>query len=190
MSASTNSTTQPQHLLVDGFEVARNGQSLSGEVSLKDLPRLRDVLADRSAAPMLTWLLDGVLRERAGSPPQPLLHLTVRGAVPLTCQRCLQTVEQPVNEDVVFRLEHDDTEPTQAELEEDEEVLPLSGPLNVRDLVEDQVLLALPIVPMHTVCPQPLAVADEPGPEQGDRVQPFADLRRLLDAAKSSNNKH
>lgn len=174
---------------LDAFEFARHGRETSGAIALADMPRLRDMLASTDGPP-LRWQLDGVVRERAGVPSELLLQLNVGGKVPLTCQRCLTTVEHPVAENVVFRLEREDAPLTQDELEEAEEVLPLAGPLDLAELVEDQVLLALPIVPMHEVCPRSAINTAAPKREgETDRVQPFADLRRLLDAAKPSGGK-
>ena len=67
-----------------------------------------------------------------------------------------------------------------AEIEDD--VLALSKSLDLRELVEDELLLALPIVPRHDVCPQPLPlpVDSAPAPEDPtERPHPFAALQRL-----------
>jgi uncharacterized protein len=51
-------------------------------------------------------------------------------------------------------------------------------------LVEDELLMALPLVPMHEICPEPvvMGVADEGVPQGEDappRKNPFAELARL-----------
>ena len=76
------------------------------------------------------------------------------------------------------------------EIEDD--VLALPRALDLRELVEDELLLALPIVPRHDGdCPQPLPVpsddlpaasADEP---DGGRPNPFAVLQSLKTGKKS-----
>ena len=43
-------------------------------------------------------------------------------------------------------------------------MLALSRALDLRELVEDELLLALPLVPRHEVCPEPAAVST-PEPE-------------------------
>ncbi len=173
-------------ITVDAFDFAARSGELAGELLPAALPRLADGLAADGEPGRLRWRLRGYLQPRAGQPPQAMLRLEVQGELPLVCQRCLQPSAQPIDEAVNFRLQQGDSTPTQEELDDPDEVLPITGPLNVTELVEDQVLLALPIVPMHAVCPRPLAgMAESPAaPEpSADRRRPFADLRELLDAA-------
>jgi hypothetical protein len=67
-------------------------------------------------------------------------------------------------------------------------LLVLDGPrYPLRELVEDELLLAMPLVPMHAQCPQPipLAAGDRLGtaakaaPQQAPREHPFAALAAL-----------
>ena len=48
----------------------------------------------------------------------------------------------------------------QLDEESEEDVLALSAALDLRELIEDELILALPLVPRHDVCPQPLPQAD------------------------------
>lgn len=173
---------------IDAFGFAARGGELTGELLPAALPRLVDVLAADGDPGGLRWRLRGFLQPRAGQPPQALLRLEVHGALTLVCQRCLHPSAHEVAEAVNFRLQHGESALTQQELDEPDEVLPITGPLNVIELVEDQVLLALPIVPMHAVCPQPLVGGSAPSGEKDalaeDRRHPFAGLRQLLDAAQ------
>jgi uncharacterized protein len=67
----------------------------------------------------------------------------------------------------------------------EEDVLALRSAFDLRALVEDELLLALPLVPRHEVCPQPLP---QPSPQEPDPLQsqeeataphPFAKLAAL-----------
>jgi uncharacterized protein len=58
-------------------------------------------------------------------------------------------------------------------------VLALSKNLDLRELIEDELLLALPLVPRHEDCPQPLRVGHAPDPEPDARPNPFAALGAL-----------
>ncbi|MDP1159869.1 YceD family protein, partial [Klebsiella variicola] len=52
--------------------------------------------------------------------------------------------------------------------------------LDARELIEDELLLALPLVPRHANCPQPLPGAGEQAePEAEQRPNPFAALAAL-----------
>ncbi len=96
----------------------------------------------------------------------------------------------PIDEKVDFRLVANEPELTQAELEAEDEALPATEPVNVLDLIEDQLILALPIVPMHEHCPQGAgaepAHASPVGEEAVERQHPFAHLRELMDRSKKS----
>jgi uncharacterized protein len=67
--------------------------------------------------------------------------------------------------------------------ESEDDVLPLA-PLDVKALVEDELLLALPLVPRHEACPEPLPF--EPGPEAPASEHPFAALAALKRGPASS----
>ena len=98
----------------------------------------------------------------------------------LECQRCLMSVAADVTAQRSFLFVHG--EDTAAELDSDSEddVLALTRSLDVRELIEDELLLALPIVPRHETCPQPLLLASEPdaAPEE-EAPHPFAALAAL-----------
>jgi len=103
-----------------------------------------------------------------------MLHLTVSGTIPLACQRCLEAV--PFDLDVDSRLE---LVPASAELSQDEleddtrDFLPVERELDVVELVEDEILLALPVAPRHEKCGLPGAA------NAGERINPFAKLSGL-----------
>jgi len=110
------------------------------------------------------------------------LHLQARGSVWLTCQRCLQPFAEAMAVDQHIRFVHGEARAEALDAEIDDDVLAVSKALDLRELVEDELLLALPIVPRHGNCPQPLpvplgsAAAPDDVPE---RPHPFAALQRL-----------
>ena len=113
-----------------------------------------------------------------------MLELRVQAVLPMQCQRCLQGSMQEVSDTVLFRLVEQDPELTSDELESEEEALCVRGAMDIRTLVEDQLILALPLVPMHDTCPQPI-VAEGLQSQTSDarvretRASPFAALARL-----------
>ena len=69
-----------------------------------------------------------------------------------------------------------------AELEDD--VLELQRHTDLSELVEDELLLALPLVPRHEDCPEPLPMGELGDPEPAadappERPHPFAALAQL-----------
>ncbi len=157
-----------QQLEIDAHRFVREARLLEGFLELAELPRLHDLVAQ--VAGKLEYRLQGVRGERG----QPRLRLEVNGVLPLICQRCLGVVEQELEIDSLLELVSADSEPTQEELEDDSvDFLPVSGSLDVRALVEDEILLALPVAPRHEACSPPAAA------EAGDEPHPFAALAAL-----------
>ena len=74
-------------------------------------------------------------------------------------------------------------EETAAELDADTEddVLAMTRALDVQALLEDELLLSLPLVPRHLVCPDPLVVPPDGAPDvdTAEKPQPFAALAAL-----------
>ena len=59
-------------------------------------------------------------------------------------------------------------------------MLALERSFDVIELLEDELLLALPLVPRHEACPQPLPMVAEPVEEPAEeRANPFAALEAL-----------
>jgi uncharacterized protein len=69
------------------------------------------------------------------------------------------------------------------QLDEDSEddVLALGPPLDLHELIEDELILALPLVPRHDQCPQPLPMHHDGVQTPADETptHPFAALAAL-----------
>lgn len=141
---------------------------MSGKVPVAALERLADVLAEPAGE--LTWSLAGSSDSRGRS----ILLLTVSGALKLGCQRCLKPLEFAVASDSRLLLVKAGTEWPDDEMEDDGyDAVESSDAMDVLALVEDEVLLALPIAPRHTDCELPGAASKEQEPS------PFAALAQL-----------
>ncbi len=149
----------------DGFAFARDGRVLEGMLAVINLKRLHDLLAEMSGE--VTYRVEGYKGERG----QSMLHLEVNGVLPLACQRCLEAVRFELDVDCHLELIPDGKELSQEELEDDtRDFLPVAGDLDVAELVEDEILLALPVAPRHERCGLPGAA------NAGERINPFAAL--------------
>jgi len=155
--------------VIDGFEFASAGATQQGVLALRDLPRLRDMLA--SDAGEVTYRMQGTRDERG----RPALQLRVEGTLQLRCQRCLEPLS--------FRVEAEDLLVLAATLSEiHAEPADANAPdrivagreMPVRDLVEDELILALPYAPRHESCAPGTAA------EEGRGNSPFAGLRGLM----------
>lgn len=171
----------PEKLDLAAF--AHDGASLQGEWPAASLQRLADAAALEAPArewPPLGWSLHGEIRRPKAAAPQTWLHLTASAQVALTCQRCLQPVQETVEVDRWFRFVDTEAEAAALDVDSDDDVLALPRHLDARELIEDELLLALPLVPRHANCPQPLPGAGEQAePEAEQRPNPFAALAAL-----------
>ena len=141
-----------------------------GMMDLDDFPRIEDSLANR----------DAELRYRVTARLDPqrrkVVSCIIEGFVFLTCQTTLEAFRHAVSIDDRLVLVDDESQLPPIEEESDaEDYLVADGPLDVLDLVEDAVLLALPMVPRKPGM-------EEPRAGNGEAVRkesPFAALAGL-----------
>ncbi|MDR3157999.1 MAG: YceD family protein [Zoogloeaceae bacterium] len=154
--------------MLDACRFARESGCLEGRLALSGLRRLADVLAQTEGG--VDYRLSGVTGEQG----QARLRLRVTGRLLLVCQRCLDAVAHDLSIDRLLELAPEDSAPAQEEMEDDSvDVLPLDGMLEVDALIEDELLLSLPIAPRHAECVLPVAAADS------KKAHPFAALAAL-----------
>jgi len=154
---------------IDGFEFAAAERVVRGAWPVSVFPRLRDELHDDTGV-VEYEVLGG--RDAHG---RSCLVLRASATLQLTCRQCLGAVECALRAEATLLLA-----PSQAQI--DAEPLRPDGPewivaqkeMAVRDLVEDELLLALPYAPRHENCP----ARDRDAPET--RHTPFAGLRGML----------
>jgi uncharacterized protein len=173
----------PSRLDVAAF--AKEGATLEGRWPLGRFDR---VLASEPAEAAkhevheVAWRARGERRAPRAGEPQTWLHLHATTRVPLECQRCLKPVVVPVQIERSFLFVHGEDAAAQLDAAGEDDVLAITRALDLRELIEDEILLALPIVPRHEVCPDPL-VAPAEGDAAGDAVapapHPFAALAGL-----------
>ena len=94
---------------------------------------------------------------------RPQLRCKVKGDMQLICQRCLKPVDVMVESDRLLYLAASEAEAERLEagLADDEiEVMVVDQTLDLAGVVEDEVLLSLPLVPLHDRCFAPAASTD------------------------------
>lgn len=170
----------PDRLDVKAF--AQAGAHLSGHDSLLKYERLASEAKGLHPDLLVDWQAHGEVRATHGIGGQIWLHLTVRALFPMTCQRCLTTVDVPLEVDREFRFVADEATAEALDDDSEEDLLALSREFNLRELIEDELLMALPVVPRHEECPTavPLASTDEDFEEaNAQKPNPFAALASL-----------
>ena len=170
----------PLRLDVEAF--AKEGGQLEGRWPLGGFARLGES-AHAEAGPAegdeVAWHAAGELRPVRGGAPQVWLHVAGQASLNLECQRCLQPVAVPLAVQRSFRFVADEATAAAIDADSEDDVLVLTRALDLHELVEDELILGLPLVPRHESCPQPLSLpAEAPEPlEEGPH--PFAALAAL-----------
>jgi uncharacterized protein len=168
-----------RRLDVKGF--AEEGATLSGVSAVGQHVRLMAETQGRAADAPLSWSVSGEMRNRQHVHPEIWLHMKAEVTLSLTCQRCLEPVDVPVSVDRSFRFVPDEEMAAAQDDESEEDVLALSRNLDVVELVEDELLMEIPLAPVHQTCPPvKLALADPSFENATERQEnPFASLGRL-----------
>ncbi|MEO8537090.1 MAG: YceD family protein [Betaproteobacteria bacterium] len=128
---------------LDAFALARDHGVLEGRVDARELDRVRDVLADGPAD--VAWRIEGGTDD-AG---RPALSIALTGAVPLTCQRCLDEFDWPLEYRSAVLLAQSPQELEALDDLSGAEVVLAGAPIDPLALVEDELVLALPFAPRH-----------------------------------------
>ena len=143
---------------VDGFRFAQASQTWRGTADIRDYARLAEALPE-SRGPIMYQV-----RGFVDSGRRPCLEVEVETALTLVCQRCLGNMQWPLKLRRRFYLAHgeDEAERLEAEAAPDAEVLVAGGVVDLAALVEDEVLLGLPLIPRHEEgqCPAGAPVTD------------------------------
>jgi len=127
----------------DAYKLASSRATIEGSLDPAELPRLEDRVADGGGR--VEWTIAGA----ADAQGRPALDVSIAGSVPLTCQRCLGTLEQGVGQSTRLLLARDEAELIRLDDASEHEVVLASGPLDPVALVEDELLLTLPFAPRH-----------------------------------------
>jgi uncharacterized protein len=165
-------------LRLDIAAAAAEGATLAGRWPLASLSRLH---AGADGDLEVAWTAGFEQRAVHGAAPHAWLHLKADASVARECQRCLQPVLLPLHVDRVFRFVPTEEEAAALDADSEDDVLAASPRFDLRALVEDELLLALPLVPKHDACP--VSWQPEP-PEDAQRENPFAALAALKRAKR------
>jgi uncharacterized protein len=159
----------PHQPVIDGFEFASAGAIQQGVWPLSDFQRLRDMLASDEGE--VGYRVQGTRDEQG----RPALHLRVEGTLQLRCQRCLEPLpfEVRVEDQLVLAATLNEIHAEPADAHAPDRIL-AGREMPVRELIEDELILALPYAPRHESCEAGAAAQDDRG------NSPFARLRGLV----------
>ena len=171
-------TQMPENISLSKWE--DSGFEWQGEVEPVSFERLAALLTSEHEQTNLS-LKTNLYRRN------DVLHLAfeVDGEVWLTCQRCLQPVATELTDDFDIALLEEDSKSNSLNEEQDylilEEVVDNQTPerlLPLKKLIEDELILMMPLAPKHDDCEMSIEQFGEL-PEEEESENPFAALSAL-----------
>ena len=176
----------PSHLDVKAF--AQAAGELSGASPLMQWTRLSlEQVGGGDEAGPVQWRLQGRTEPTSGADDEIWLDLDAEVDLPMQCQRCLKPVLSTVFAERSFRFVADEATAAALDDEAEEDILVLNREFDALALVEDELIMALPLVPRHEVCPEAvvMAVSDPDVADVRERPHPFAALASLKKPSSS-----
>ena len=175
-----SSDLDPRRLNVQAF--AQAGANLSAVDPLSAYERLLAETGGAGADREVRWRILGRQETDASGHSRIWLHLEAETCLPLTCQRCLAPADMEVAVVRDFRFVATEEQAEAEDEDAEEDVLVLSREFDLLGLVEDELIMGLPLVPRHAVCPGDVKLsAQDPDFEAASLAQPhpFAALAGL-----------
>ncbi|TAN71553.1 MAG: DUF177 domain-containing protein [Gallionella sp.] len=156
--------------LIDCLDFARNGRQTSGKVPVAGLARLLDVLENPQG--FFGYTVQGGVDKQGN----PYLDVSVAGICRLRCQRCLGGLDYPVHLDSRLLLrDQAGLDALDTDEEEFDSIL-ADAKLDVLDMLEEEILLSLPIAPRHELG---ACQAEDGKNVHKEEKNPFAALAKL-----------
>jgi len=168
----------------------RDGGRAEGELTPAEVPRFAQGLlqpADGAPGSPVHWRARGSLLRAAGAAPQCLVELDIEAVPTFECQRCLQPVTLPLRVNRRFRFVEGEDEAARLDEELEDDVLALETRFDLLALIEDELLLEVPLVPRHETCPDLPAALRPQASSEGDAAGREGDAR---EASKDSPAEH
>lgn len=161
-------------LKLDVFDIARTRKTVGGVIALGDMPELaRSVLALRGEG--ISFRVTGI----GEIEDLPAAELEIHGTAVMSCARCSEPVEVPVDSVLKFRFTQTEAQADAIPVEkdgEDVDVIVGSKSLSAAAWVQEEALLTLPAMPLHESCVNKFG----PKPEEEDgKSNPFSVLASL-----------
>ena len=129
--------------VIDPIEFVNNASVHRDKIALRELIRLRDVLFSDEGA------LDYQIRGHVDSNGRPSLKVSIKGDVSLICQRCLNSLAHEVAIENYLYLAKNNAELDRVNENNSIDAILAVPELDVIDLIEEEIILSLPISPGH-----------------------------------------
>lgn len=172
-----------QHLVIDNLAFSKKSEALSGILLLADCPRLQELLHQpslkaESKAQEIAFNLTGT----TNSLNQHFLSLSITANLSANCQRCLSAMPLILKlhfNYLISDVEDADLEALALDNVDDYDLLQSNANMDLAALIEDELIMALPIAPTHeNTCVELIT-------QSGEKPNPFAALQGLIKPQKS-----
>ena len=173
---------EPAPTRLDLKTLAHSGSEIAGSDMLSKYERLSQEARGLAADSPLEWSARGEIRSAQTGEDQVWLHMTARVSVPLVCQRCMGAMDVALDVSPSFRFVATEEIALAQDEDAEEDVLVFSREFNLAALIEDELLMALPLIPQHEACPTQVKLsAADAGFDQTlpEKTNPFSALAKL-----------
>ncbi len=162
---------------IDILEFIRSDQRHQAQTPLSALPRIAAAVLNPEAS--LQWHAQGAQAIDSSGRKQDQLSITGQAPMAVTCSRCLEPIQTLVQINRAFWFVKDEATAQALDSEiDDVDFLVASRQFDLVALVEDELLMAMPLQPVHDLCELPRGeIAENQTPQ--DAPNPFAVLSAL-----------
>ncbi len=161
---------------IDPFRLAQNGLTLEGQIPLSDMSRLSQLVLSDEGLVDVKMLFD---IDQVGTPyVSGQFHVSTS----ITCERCMEPMVLDLNVDCLLAMVIGERKIEGLAEQYDPWVLENSDPVLLKTVVEDELILSMPLVPRHeSIClpDEAWSVGDIPEEQQDKPESPFAVLSSL-----------
>lgn len=132
-----------ERFVIDSLNFVRNASVHHGRILPAELERLHEYLSDHTGE--LDYSISGVLDEKG----RPMLKIAIAGMINLQCQRCLNRLEHSLKVQTNLLIARNEDEFSYYDKDNSIDVILASPNMDTLTLIEDELILSLPISPRH-----------------------------------------
>lgn len=132
-----------RRFIIDFLNFVRNTSVHHGRILPAESERLREYLSDYSGE--LVYSISGIFDEKG----RPTLKIVITGMIHLCCQRCLGKLEHNLNVQTHLLIAKNEAEFSYYDADNSADVILASSEADALTLIEDELILSLPISPRH-----------------------------------------
>lgn len=158
-------------IVIDTHDFVRFTKSLHGKITLDECMRLNDYLADSRGK--IEYKINGILDKNDKS----ILQVIIKGEINLFCQRCLGELVHTLNLKSTLFLAENKKELSCLDKDESVEGILATSDLDIIELIEDEIILSLPISPRHKE--NDCSAKEQTNSYAVEKKHPFAALLKL-----------